>query len=263
MLSSSGQLWFPALAGRCWRRTPPEASRFDATREGVGPAALVFLPDFWLVFVALMLSLGSGLTVINNLSQMTAAFPSLREHSAATSTPSPSSPRAPTLSVDSASGVVSDRLAPRVDRVTFAVHLVAAMAAGQAILFVVPEMFPLAGLVFGVAIAGAAFGALFWAMPTLTVELFGARHFGAIRGIAGLSPAAGGYLLSTVFCADVPRPRPGGTISTLGARVAGQRGGPTWRSAAWRRVDVDAGEAQEEETGEGRRTNIAWREKNA
>ena len=95
--------------------------------------------------------------------------------------------------------MVSDRLAPRVDRVTFAVHLVAAMAAGQAILFVVPEMFPLAGLVFGVAIAGAAFGALFWAMPTLTVELFGARHFGAIRGIVGLSPAAGGYLLSTVF----------------------------------------------------------------
>ena len=198
LLSSSGQLWFRA-SEMLAADAAGGASRFDATREGVGPAALVFLPDFWLVFVALMLSLGSGLTVINNLSQMTAAFPSLREHSAATSTSLLKLLACANTLGRLASGVVSDRLAPRVDRVTFAVHLVAAMAAGQAILFVVPEMFPLAGLVFGVAIAGAAFGALFWAMPTLTVELFGARHFGAIRGIVGLSPAAGGYLLSTVF----------------------------------------------------------------
>ena len=38
---------------------------------------------------------------------------------------------------------------------------------------------------------------LFWAMPTLVMELFGSKHFGANRGIVGLSPAIGGYLLST------------------------------------------------------------------
>ena len=34
-------------------------------------------------------------------------------------------------------------------------------------------------------------------MPTLTMELFGAARFGANRGVVGLSPAVGGYLLST------------------------------------------------------------------
>ena len=198
LLASSGQLWF--------RRSEMDAADaagghagVKATREGVGPGALAFHPEFWLVFVSLMLSLGSGVTVINNLSQMTAAFPSLRERRDATSTSLLKLLACANTLGRLASGVASDRLAPRVDRVTFAVYLVAAMAAGQAILFVVPEMFPLAGLVFGVAAAGAAFGALFWAMPTLTMELFGARHFGANRGIVGLSPAMGGYLLSTVL----------------------------------------------------------------
>jgi hypothetical protein len=48
-----------------------------AAQEGVGPVALLSLLDFWLLFVALMLSLGAGVTVINNLSQMVGAFESL------------------------------------------------------------------------------------------------------------------------------------------------------------------------------------------
>ena len=39
--------------------------------------ALLSLLDFWLLFVALMLSLGAGVTVINNLSQMVGAFEEL------------------------------------------------------------------------------------------------------------------------------------------------------------------------------------------
>ena len=48
-----------------------------AAQEGVGPVALLSLLDFWLLFVALMLSLGAGVTVINNLSQMVGAFEEL------------------------------------------------------------------------------------------------------------------------------------------------------------------------------------------
>ena len=46
-------------------------------------------------------------------------------------------------------------------------------------------------------------GSLFWAMPTLVMELFGAKHFGANRGLVGLSPAIGGYLLSTLLAGKV------------------------------------------------------------
>ena len=40
-------------------------------------------------------------------------------------------------------------------------------------------------------------------MPTLVMDLFGGKHFGANRGIVGLSPAIGGYLLSTKLAGAV------------------------------------------------------------
>ena len=55
-----------------------------AARDGVGPVALLSSIDFWLLFFALMLGLGSGVTVINNLSQVVASFPSLAANAAAT-----------------------------------------------------------------------------------------------------------------------------------------------------------------------------------
>ena len=40
-------------------------------------------------------------------------------------------------------------------------------------------------------------------MPLLTMELFGSRHFGANRGVLGLSPAIGGYAMSTALAGRV------------------------------------------------------------
>jgi len=175
-----------------------------AAQEGVGPVALSSLLDFWLLFTALLLSLGAGVTVINNLSQMVGAYAQL----------------APTAGMVThsllkllacmntlgrlASGALSDRLAARVSRVMFTVYCVAGMAAGQAFLSVgVSETAPLFGLVVGVSCVGWMYGSLFWAMPTLVMELFGAKHFGANRGLVGLSPAIGGYLLSTLLAGKV------------------------------------------------------------
>jgi hypothetical protein len=56
------------------------ASGFD----GVGPVALLSSLDFWLLFLALALGLGSGVTVMNNLSQVVSSFPSLAATAAAT-----------------------------------------------------------------------------------------------------------------------------------------------------------------------------------
>eukprot|EP00740_Mantoniella_antarctica_P023676 CAMPEP_0198700192 /NCGR_PEP_ID=MMETSP1468-20131203/365803_1 /TAXON_ID=1461545 /ORGANISM="Mantoniella sp, Strain CCMP1436" /LENGTH=82 /DNA_ID=CAMNT_0044458017 /DNA_START=35 /DNA_END=280 /DNA_ORIENTATION=- len=77
------------------------------------------------------------------------------------------------------------------------------MAVGQVLLWGVGDAAPLPGLVAGVFVVGWMFGSLFWAIPTLTMELFGARHFGVNRGLVGLSPAIGGYVMSTLLAGRV------------------------------------------------------------
>ena len=85
------------------------------------------------------------------------------------------------------------------------------MAFGQFLLSVVTDGADAAvGLFVGVFVVGWCFGALFWAMPTLVMELFGAKHFGANRGFMGLSPAIGGYLLSTVLAGRAYEANAGG-----------------------------------------------------
>jgi MFS family permease len=85
------------------------------------------------------------------------------------------------------------------------------MAFGQFLLSAVTDGADAAvGLFVGVFVVGWCFGALFWAMPTLVMELFGAKHFGANRGFMGLSPAIGGYLLSTVLAGRAYEANAGG-----------------------------------------------------
>ena len=57
-------------------------------------------------------------------------------------------------------------------------------------------------LITGCAITGWFYGALFWSMPTVTMR-FGPQHFGANRGLVGLAPALGGYLMSTKIAGAV------------------------------------------------------------
>ena len=58
-------------------------------------------------------------------------------------------------------------------------------------------------LTTGCAITGWFYGALFWSMPTVTIDVFGSKHFGANRGLVGLAPAVGGYLMSTKIAGAV------------------------------------------------------------
>ena len=60
--------------------------------------------------------------------------------------------------------------------------LIAGMAVGQVFLTFVGESAPVFGLICGVCVVGWAYGSLFWAMPTLIMELFGAKHFGVGSG---------------------------------------------------------------------------------
>ena len=175
-----------------------------AALEGVGPAKLPFLLDFWLFFIAMMLGIGAGVTVVNNLSQMVSAYPTLEPDAAATSRSLMKLLACTNTLGRLASGSLSDKLAHKVGRVHFTVYLLALMAVGQLILAAMGgESAPLFGLVVGVFVVGWAFGALFWATPLLVMELFGPKNFGANRGLVGLSPAIGGYVMSTLVAGRV------------------------------------------------------------
>ena len=104
-----------------------------AAQEGVGPVALLSLLDFWLLFVALMLSLGAGVTVINNLSQMVSAFEELASTAGVVSHSLLKLLACTNTLGRLASGTLSDRLAARV-AVTFTTYCIAGMAMGQVFL---------------------------------------------------------------------------------------------------------------------------------
>lgn len=208
LLAGGGRLMYARQDMESVDATGGEDAKRAAARGArvVGPSGLFSSLDFYLLFAALMLGLGSGITVINNLSQMVSAYPSLADAVDETSAGSLQHGLIKLLACANtlgrlASGAASDALRTKrrdfTTRAEFTTWCLLLMGAGMALLMLVPDTNPAPLLVTSVAVVGWAFGSLFWAMPTLVMELFGAPHFGANRGIVGLSPAVGGYLLST------------------------------------------------------------------
>ena len=209
LLAGGGRLMYARQDMESVDATGGEDAKRAAARGArvVGPSGLFSSLDFYLLFAALMLGLGSGITVINNLSQMVSAYPSLAD--AADTSEAAGSLKHGLIKLLAcantlgrlASGAASDALRTKrrdfTTRAEFTTWCLILMGAGMALLMLVPDRNPAPLLVTSVAVVGWAFGSLFWAMPTLVMELFGAPHFGANRGIVGLSPAVGGYLLST------------------------------------------------------------------
>lgn len=207
LLAGGGRLMYARQDMESVDATGGEDAKRAAARGArvVGPSGLFSSLDFYLLFAALMLGLGSGITVINNLSQMVSAYPSLADAVDETA----GSLKHGLIKLLAcantlgrlASGAASDALRTKrrdfTTRAEFTTWCLFLMGAGMALLMLVPDTNPAPLLVTSVAVVGWAFGSLFWAMPTLVMELFGAPHFGANRGIVGLSPAVGGYLLST------------------------------------------------------------------
>lgn len=207
LLAGGGRLMYARQDMESVDATGGEDAKRAAARGArvVGPSGLFSSLDFYLLFAALMLGLGSGITVINNLSQMVSAYPSLADAVDETA----GSLKHGLIKLLAcantlgrlASGAASDALRTKrrdfTTRAEFTTWCLLLMGAGMALLMLVPDTNPAPLLVTSVAVVGWAFGSLFWAMPTLVMELFGAPHFGANRGIVGLSPAVGGYLLST------------------------------------------------------------------
>jgi MFS family permease len=211
LLAGSGRLTYRRQDMESVDATGGEDAKRDAARGAhVGPSGLFASPDFYLLFFSLALGLGAGITVINNLSQMVGAYPAFTETSAGDAQAQSGGFSHGLIKLLACantlgrlfSGSASDFLSARrsrdaVTRTEFTTWCFVLMSCGMALLLIVPDASPAPLLALGVGVVGWSFGSLFWAMPTLVMELFGSKHFGANRGIVGLSPAIGGYLLST------------------------------------------------------------------
>ena len=224
----------------------PQGTNSNASSRmtNLSPTEVLQEMNFYLLFVALMFSLGSGVTVINNLTQIAKAFgenlPSsmpltLLKMFACTNTlgrlhagywsdklskrpldgsgvkESHSSRKLRTLG-GSSSNIVSSFMSNfdtsgRVGRVRFTSFLIVGAFFGMIACWTASEDMPSSALALtlttGCAVTGWFYGALFWSMPTVTIDVFGPKHFGANRGLVGLAPALGGYLMSTKIAGAV------------------------------------------------------------
>ena len=242
LLAGSGRAMYSRQDMESVDATGGEEAKHAAARgaRAVGPGGLFFSLDFYLLFFALMLGLGSGITVINNLSQMVSAYPSLADAADPKSAGGFLHGLIKLLACANtlgrlASGSASDALRARrrdaTTRAEFTTWCLALMGVGMTLLLLVPDATPALPLVLGVAVVGWAFGALFWAMPTLTMELFGAARFGANRGVVGLSPAIGGYLLSTKVAGRVYAAAASESSGAMSGSNACVAGGACYRNA--------------------------------
>ncbi|XP_019154447.1 PREDICTED: protein NUCLEAR FUSION DEFECTIVE 4-like [Ipomoea nil] len=146
--------------------------------------------NFWLLFVAMVCGMGSGLATINNISQIgeSLGYTTLQ--------------RSTLVSLWSiwnflgrlGAGYLSDIFLLRrgCPRPVFIVLTLAAMTAGH---ITIASGFPL-NLYVGSLVVGICYGSQWSLMPTITKEIFGVLHMGTIFNTIAIASPVGSYLLS-------------------------------------------------------------------
>ncbi|KAL4633837.1 hypothetical protein ACB092_04G151800 [Castanea dentata] len=158
--------------------------------EPLNPLQSMCTVNFWLLFVAMVCGMGSGLATINNMSQIGASLSYT------------------TVEVNNlvslwsiwnflgrfGAGYVSDYLLHTrgwARPVLMAVTL-ATMAVGH---IIIASGFP-GNLYVGSVLVGICYGSQWSLMPTITSELFGVRHMGTIFNTIAVANPVGSYVLS-------------------------------------------------------------------
>eukprot|EP00616_Rhizochromulina_sp_CCMP1243_P006286 CAMPEP_0118987856 /NCGR_PEP_ID=MMETSP1173-20130426/45071_1 /TAXON_ID=1034831 /ORGANISM="Rhizochromulina marina cf, Strain CCMP1243" /LENGTH=466 /DNA_ID=CAMNT_0006938747 /DNA_START=48 /DNA_END=1445 /DNA_ORIENTATION=- len=153
-------------------------------------------PEFWLLFLCFAVGAGSGITVLDNLSDVIDA------HSSASTATSTSRVTMKTNAVALFSafntagrvlfGLLSDRLLRRVfTRSTLLGFDLLLMAVAQlCFAFVSIET-----LYLSTCLTALAYGGFWMLVPALQADLFGSSHYGAINGFSTLAPTVGAELL--------------------------------------------------------------------
>ena len=154
-------------------------------------------PEQWLLFATISASSGAAMALVNNLDQVSSAVGSNEAASSALVSVFSVCNCLGRLIGGEASEFLFRRF--RVSRVTCLAAAQVAVALGVAIAASNPTPF---GVFVAVATVGGALGAHWGALPTLTAELFGSKHVGAIYGWLSVSPMIGSYVLSTRVFGD-------------------------------------------------------------
>ncbi|KAL4437504.1 hypothetical protein ABPG77_003485 [Micractinium sp. CCAP 211/92] len=179
------------------RRTGPSSSGAASTVSSaalpeLSPAQCLCSSNFWLLFAALTISMGSGLTLLNNLAQVVKALSGV---------PHEDTPVLVSLfSVANCAGRMALGYLPErllhsrgTPRLLFLPAMSALMSAACLALAFAPlrMLYPLA------ALTGFAFGGHWTLFPSLVSELFGLARFAANYTLAQLAPALGSLTLAT------------------------------------------------------------------
>ena len=154
-------------------------------------------PEQWLLFATISASSGAAMALVNNLDQVSAAVGSNEAASSALVSVFSVCNCLGRLIGGEASEFLFRRF--RVSRVACLAAAQVAVALGVAVAASRPTPF---GVFVAVAVVGGALGAHWGALPTLTTELFGSKHVGAIYGWLCVSPMLGSYVLSTRVFGD-------------------------------------------------------------
>ncbi|CAL5032450.1 unnamed protein product [Urochloa decumbens] len=151
--------------------------------------------DFWIIWISLLLGSGSGLTVIDNLGQMSQASGFKNAHIFVS-----------LMSIWNFLGrvgggyfseiIVRERTYPRHIALTFAQIV---MAAGHFLFAMAwPGTMYIASL-----LVGLAYGAHWAIVPAAVSELFGVKHFGAMYNFLILANPAGSFIFSGLIVSNI------------------------------------------------------------
>jgi len=165
----------------------------------------VMTAEFWLLFITFFGIIGTGITVLTNLTELVISRESVHEGEIFPKQADLPHGKYPTTFIIVFSvfntlgrlivGMVSDKFLHKFSRPLWLVVVASLMALSQVYYYL--SNIP---LLFGaVVVHGLAYGGTFALVPTLTCEIFGLKNFGANYGFVGLAPAIGSQLLSTML----------------------------------------------------------------
>ena len=177
-------------------------------------------PEFWLLWCSIAASSGAAMALVNNMDAI-AASAGLGDGAAAG--------MVSLFSVCNCVGRLCGGLASEWALHVRAVPRPAALCVAQAVVAIgafALRVAPVRGGVFAVvSLVGFALGAHWGLAPSMSSEIFGAKHAGAVYGGLSVAPMIGSYALSTgVFG------RMYDAAAAAQAAAAGRRFGSRWRS---------------------------------
>ncbi|KAL5581385.1 hypothetical protein UlMin_013827 [Ulmus minor] len=170
------------------RRGPHRGENFTLTQA-------LIKADFWLIFVSLLLGSGSGLTVIDNLGQLSASLRYDNPHIFVS-----------LISVWNFLGRVGGGYFSEVIVREHAYPRPVAMAVAQLIMAVghIYVAFALPGALYvGTILIGLGYGAHWAIVPAAASELFGLKNFGALYNFITMANPAGTLLFSSLIASTI------------------------------------------------------------